>query len=136
MTPEAQRTAIAEACGWIPASEARKYWIRPADFEIAGHARRENGLPDFLNDLNAMHEAEKVLTEEQKWNYGNTLALMVLSKERAYFGEKEDSEPNLNGFGHFALATLTASQRAEALLKTLGLWVEEPVSEATVEGLR
>jgi hypothetical protein len=115
MTPEAQRIAIAEACGW---KKAGHYWTRP-DHKACDALRM---LPDYLNDLNAMHEAEKVLTEPNKWNYGNTLALMVLSKERAYFGEKEDAEPNLNGFGHFALATLTAAQRAEAFLRTLGIW--------------
>ncbi len=126
MMPESQRIAIAEACGWIPASEARKYWIRPADFEIAGHARRENGLPDFLNDLNAMHEAEKVRFSDDvgpaslnEWAY----QLYIVTRINA-----EDKD--------VALARATASQRAEAFLKTLDLWKEEPVSEATVEGLR
>ncbi len=133
MTPESQRIAIAEACGWVRHGDEGIYgcWDDPQGFTHAD-------CPDYLNDLNAMHEAEKVLDERDRWNYGNTLALSVLKEENAYFGQNQDdlAEPNLNGFGHFALATLTAAQRAEAFLKTLGLWKEESVSAATVEGLR
>lgn len=43
MTPEAQRIAIAEACGW---QLLGGMWHHP----IGGF------IPDYLNDLNAMHE--------------------------------------------------------------------------------
>src|SRR5438552_2780682 len=66
MNIEAQRMAIAEACGWKPASESKKWWTRPAHFKISGSARGTDGLPDFLNDLNAMHEAEKRVMEPSK----------------------------------------------------------------------
>jgi hypothetical protein len=57
-----------------------------------------NDVPDYLSDLNAMHEAEKVLTLEQKSVYCLELNKLI--------------------YGMCA----TAAQRAEAFLKTLGLW--------------
>ncbi len=72
-----------------------------------------SNIPDYLGDLNAMHEAEKALTGEQSWQYVQLLS----------------------GYSNEGWCA-TAAQRAEAFLRTLGLWVEEPVSGATVEGLR
>lgn len=58
--------------------------------------------PDYLKDLNAMHEAEKVLNDDQWSTYADLLRLEC---------------------GHcFRLAAATAKQRAEAFLKTLNLW--------------
>ena len=51
MNAEAQRIAIAKACGWTVT--ANGWWIDPED--------KSGGLadcPDYLNDLNAMAEAE------------------------------------------------------------------------------
>ncbi len=73
MTPEAQRIAIAEACGWYwdkshsPQKDRRRL-ISPAfDVCIVWKNGELGGkvVPDYLSDLNAMHEAEKVLTENQ-----------------------------------------------------------------------
>ena len=64
MTPEAQRIAIAEACGWsyekneTYAPDGAFWWSKNPEF------------PDYLNDLNAMHEAENTLTYEQLNEYG------------------------------------------------------------------
>ena len=93
MTPEAQRIAIAEACGWTRRREhAMSQWIAP-------HGGSWNEPPDYLNDLNAMQSAEKLL------------------KSAEQFRQYADSLDDGNG-GHFA----TAAQRAEAFLKTLNLW--------------
>lgn len=56
MNKELQRIKIAEACGWKTASDSPNWtYYRP-------DGRGWNGeLPDYFNDLNAMHEAEKVL---------------------------------------------------------------------------
>jgi hypothetical protein len=118
MKLEAQRIAIAEACGWKWDSNYNDpHWHKGTML-----ARRIQELPDYLSDLNAMHEAEKVLEGLDRHNYGVTLAKLVLNEERAFFGEDPDSEPTLNGLGFFALANLTAPQRAEAFLRTLNLW--------------
>lgn len=65
------------------------------------------GLPDFLTDLNAAHEMEKVLRcggeNSQYERYSNLLR------------ETLDLEA----------VSATAAQRAEAFLRTIGKWVEE-----------
>ena len=89
MTPDKQRAAIAQACGIV----THDHW--------GPLYRTPQGLvrvcPDFLNDLNAMHEAEKVLTADQWHKYDR-----------------------LNGWKWNA----TATQRAEAFLRTIGKWEE------------
>jgi hypothetical protein len=90
MTQEEQRTAIAEACGW-------KTGYRDAVSSVTA-------LPNYLNDLNAMHEAEKVLTSEQVTSYVYSLESM----------NERWSTP----------AFATATQRAEAFLRTIGKWRE------------
>ncbi len=98
MNPEQQRIAIAEACGWngiAPYHGGGPLWGK-------SHLGTLNALPDYLNDLNAMHEAEKVLTESQM----TTMSQYLHRKLGMLWG--------------FA----TADQRAEAFLKTLNLWTE------------
>ncbi len=89
MNPEQQRIAIAEACGWKIGYRDPEAW---------------HPLPDFLHDLNAMHEAEKVLTSEQVTSYVYSLESM----------NDRWSTP----------AFATAAQRAEAFLRTIGKWEE------------
>lgn len=117
MTPEAQRIAIAEACGatcgYRPTTIGPKLWIHaPAspfwDKYRVTRPEEEFGshyLPDYLNDLNAMHEAEKVLTDAQESEFRGNLVEVCGSLADALHA--------------------TASQRAEAFLRTLGLWREE-----------
>lgn len=100
MKPEEQRIAIAEACGWKP-YQFGSGWTQGASQMDIG----PKPLPDYLNDLNEMHEAEKVLTDNQKCNYTAYLQNMV----KSFLGE-------------FNLVHATASQRAEAFLKTIGKW--------------
>lgn len=108
MDKEKQRIKIAEACGWKTASDSPNWtYYRP-------DARGWNGeLPDYLNDLNAMHEAEKVLTDEQDLEYSEFLALVV----KARWGANNSCDMQ-------RLRSATAAQRAEAFLKTLNLWGE------------
>lgn len=70
--------------------------------------------PDYLNDLNAIHEAEKVLTttEQQNSYYANIAEIT--------WGCEETSDRQVV----FNQLTATAAQRAEAFLKTLNLWTE------------
>jgi len=68
MTNDEMRIAIAEACGWNRGNtgvtgEAR--WIPPGGCVLC----YIGALPDYLNDLNAMHEAEKVMSIEQQIKY-------------------------------------------------------------------
>lgn len=65
MNDQEQRIAIAEACGWQMALSPDYLGLhRPV-----GKPRPQGlwqTIPNYLNDLNAMHEAEKVLTHEQQ----------------------------------------------------------------------
>ncbi len=128
MSPEAQRVAIAEACGWKfechnteSASSAFICIVDPKNRSVRlpyfenGMAMDLIGVPDYLSDLNAMHEVEKVLNEDQQEDYA--MALKMIGKDSDFH------------YIHHA-----AAQRAEAFLKTLGLWVEEAKVETKVGG--
>jgi len=109
MKPEAQRIAIAEVCGWK--------WERLCTGELHGKPVGEQGpfreVPDYLNDLNAMHEAEKVLTDEQDLEYSEALEQVV----GARFGCNNAEDMR-------RLRSATAAQRAEAFLRAIGKWEE------------
>lgn len=110
MKPEAQRIAIAEACGW-QVTQGRSQGLTPYGYPTIKHMQRcevpPQLVPDYLTDLNAMHEAEKVLTAEQQAQYAMTL--------------HEMHGIPLATFWHRVICS-TAAQRAEAFLRTLGLW--------------
>ena len=140
MSPEAQRIAIAEACGWTvksqpcshSASVTEWFWWTPArhglvipDYTcstqrsfpsgtVSGNSIPEQ-VPDYLSDLNAMHEAEKVLTTpEQQSRYVEQLCRLLndaMRESRRWIGATP-----------FHYAHATAAQRAEAFLRTLGKW--------------
>ncbi len=105
MSPEQQRIKIAEACGWTKRDvdygpRVGNLWISP-DGLTNGDSNTAFWIPDYLNDLNAMHEAEKVLTPEQRVIYWDRL--------------QDVSEYSWH---------TTAAQRAEEFLRTLNLWKE------------
>jgi hypothetical protein len=113
MNKELQRIKIAEACGYS------KGW----DYRSGCSATPWNewcikSLPDYLNDLNAMHEAEKVLTKEQLYNYGNKLDRITLPKTSMEMCYIEGPEAGM----YPDLFCATAAQRAEAFLKTIKKW--------------
>ena len=93
MTDEQINEAIAEACGLK--KPCRKVKLNDKGFFVTQHAK----LPNYCTDLNAMHEAEKMLTHKHFNDYVMELLDFI-------------HEPIL----------ATARQRAEAFLKTLGKW--------------
>ena len=106
MKPEQQRIAIAEACGYKPGCKCRlkqPRWRTPDDSGCCSI----DELPNYLNDLNAMHEAEKILDQQQVIQYWRTLAY------------------NCDKDGMTDMLFKTAAQRAEAFLKTIGKWIED-----------
>jgi hypothetical protein len=103
MTPEQQRIAIAEACGWTEIEPCTCCYGVSRGYQPIPAAHKKH-VPDYLNDLNDMHEAEKVLTSEQVTSYVDSLESM----------NERWSTP----------AFATASQRAEAFLRTIGKWQE------------
>ena len=122
MTAEQQRIAIAEACGWkdIRRPAEDKYHELPTETlgfvkgSACGippgfiHCENSRALPDYLNDLNAMHEAEREIGKR-----GLACQLAYL-----HFLSPVHSE--------WTLATSTAAQRAKAFLKALNLWTPNP----------
>ena len=110
MTPEQQRIAIAKACGWKHVN---------VDELMSGYAPDQGmpGLciiPNYPFDLNAMHEEEKTLTDEQYIRFAQHL-------NAAWF---RDNPQPVNRIGLLRSASATAAQRAEAFLRTLNLWKE------------
>ena len=113
MNKEQQGIAIAKACGWTAEQNSNGYWRavnkkhgNAVELWLSEQNVWSLGVPDYLNDLNAMHEAEKTLfpKHEAKW-------AMTMSE--------------VCGHSWRIIYTATAAQRAEAFLKTLGLWEEE-----------
>ena len=116
MTSEQQRIAIAEACGWKNFNSAsHEGAIQYGQPPNALHNSWE--LPDYLNDLNAMHEAEQVLIEEQAEFFEDELCDIAKSANDLL----ENPTP-----WKFSVCHATAAQRAKAFLLTLGLWQETP----------
>ena len=108
MTQEQQRIAIAEACGWKNCAGDSGFTTRYKGTPSETTVRVT--LPDYINDLNAMHEAVKMLNYDQRNKYLNILCELT----------REDEMDDVDG--DFAWCDATASQRAEAFLKTLGRW--------------
>ena len=104
MNPEQQRIAIAEACGRVQRPDG--FW-----FPI-GKDYGSAGIPNYLTDLNAMHEAEKVLDPKGK-DCGYEYWLRTV----CHIPERESAKGR-----YFYRAT--AAQRAEAFLRTIGKWEE------------
>jgi hypothetical protein len=110
MNPEQKRLAIAEACGWIVKSKGSFTFVYPPN-KTTGNGYQVNDimhpkiirlLPDYLNDLNAMHEAEKIFADDDSFRgYEAQLDKVVPMSERWIFA--------------------TAAQRADAFIATLGL---------------
>jgi hypothetical protein len=104
MKPEQQRIAIAEACGIV----SRDQW-GPLYKTALGVVRV---CPDYLNDLNAMHQAEMVLSRGEHYNQTGGFGLYVQNLDLVRCGRKH-------------LIEATAAERAEAFLRTVGKWEEE-----------
>ena len=106
MTDDQIRIAIAEWCGWkfivshdVMGKAVPDRWIKDEMEYFEDHP-----FPDYPNDLNAVHEAEKKLDVNPWQQYINLLPDII-----------EDWRSPIHA---------TAHQRCEALLKTIGKWKE------------
>ena len=117
MSPEAQRIAIAEACGYTRYHE--KGGNASEFFSPSGKFCLLEDLPDYLGSLDAMHEAEKVLSiraverggVSQKLSYRMHLQHICTTFDR--LGEEVAVRDPI---------FTTAAQRADGFLRTLNLW--------------
>jgi len=70
-------------------------------------------IPNYPEDLNAMHEAEKTLEEKEWFRYHQEIAVQTGTENYSTAWEWRD---------RFAAIHATARQRAEAFLRVKGLW--------------
>ena len=130
-----QIIAIAGACGWddiqinfdSPTKLIGKHkngvhninyqGYEPTKYDSRGnsyHIHRSDygsAIPDYVNSLDAMHEAEKVLTNDQLHTYCNVLRRIV-------------EEQEVMGRGRAYIFVATSTQRAKAFLRVLNLWID------------
>ena len=108
MSEDEINRAIAEHLGWrcqshVPEQNkagAIMCWIPPGN-----HEWHPVQIPNYCSDLNAMHEAEKALTDVQ--------CLFYTDNMREVLTEHDASRRTWHA---------TARQRAEAFLRTVGKW--------------
>lgn len=130
MKPEEQRIAIAEACGWrFWTIEGETLLLRPEATWLSHPHWQKRGavegdgrphapltdislVPDYLNDLNAMHEAEHWLFTHPEYS-GDAM----FAKYNDWLFKLRDIYRN-----HPTIAK--APQRAEAFLRTIDKWKE------------
>lgn len=134
MKPKEQRIAIAEACGWkwIQTNYEAESGLIGTDSPHSGNIPYQGrnypsnkhlpmygkAIPDYLNDLNAMHEAETlVIYANDKFpkKYTQQIKAAIC----------RDAEVKKAQMDFDMCITATAAQRAEAFLKTLNLWKHE-----------
>lgn len=124
MTDQEINKAIAESIGWKWVNLQEQIGLRgvlrgyPPNVECVGV--NQEYVTDYCNDLNAMNEAEKILTEEQFYEYGANLDKITLPKNKMEMCYVHCPEAGM----YRELICATAMQRAEAFLKTLNLWTE------------
>ncbi len=105
MTNEQINIAIAEACGWdFDPTECAEWGSRQSWCKSPhGKVVFRHNIPDYCNDLNAMHEAEKIFDHALYCRYINELCDITIK-------------------GNNSMYMATAVQRAEAFLRTINKW--------------
>jgi hypothetical protein len=115
MNKDKQRIAIASFLGELnPRVTEFGNLIASTGVTPEGEYWGTHGLHDYLNDLNAMHEAEETLVDSQAQDYIVYLAQATDAKQ-----EFAVCEPVIM---HWNIYHATATQRAEAFLKTVNRW--------------
>ena len=115
MKPEQQRIAIAETCGFINVRMWSESCIASKGVSDEGKYWGSLGVPDYLNDLNAMHEAETLViysNDKSPKKYTQQIKAAIC-KDAGVKKAQMDFDMCI---------TATAAQRAEAFLRTIGKW--------------
>lgn len=147
MTDQNMNIAIAEACGWkwyrthrttgkphrslYHPELSREYiaTLQPADMTEPKCSNefimREGMIPNYCNDLNAMHDVWASFDFEQKMEFAFELRQVVRNKwdrdHEAFKSMFVDEPPQVQ---LAETANASAHQRAEAFLKVVGKWKE------------
>ncbi len=125
MKPSSQRIAIAEFCGWTGCADSECVWRKCQHLHKNGNVGfpepfSTSRYPDYLNDLNAMHEAEMhcFQTPTERCQY---LCILEDVADRTRQVASDHTVDSATQWACFA----TAAQRAEALLRTINKWTDE-----------
>ena len=105
----AQRKAIAEYRGWLDIKETGRLDGQLVGFPPGGKLGERVELPDWPDDLNAVHELLNKLDPLLRNMFVNELTLPIKAFEN---------------FGWEAV-NATAQRRCEAFLRTIGKWQDE-----------
>lgn len=121
LTPEQQRIKVAELCGWKKTDRVQPVtclplWEHPTrhwyftDGTIGSKVcKTAENLPDYLNDLNAMHEAEEYLDPRTDLPGRYYQELIGVVYDWDY----------LHGIDGLQVARAPAAKRAEAFVLTM-----------------
>lgn len=128
VNPEAQRIAIAIACGWrIEDKDGTAFVYSPNDKTFGNgytgqpitYRKTLAFLPDYLNDLNAMHEAAMALSAEDRTQMRKELQWIIAPNTKP---GPTRSIVLMCSESYDKWFYSTAAQRAEAFLRTIGKW--------------
>lgn len=124
LTDSAQNALIAEACGWTKVCVWRQHGLPD---EVRGYPPKCETIyqytvpvPDYVNDLNEMHKAERLLLpddamySQQNFYAANLGSITLNDNNRGW-------EP-LSNDDCFPILHASARQRAEAFLRTIEKW--------------
>jgi hypothetical protein len=126
MNPNEQNKAIAEYCGWHDIEvELERFGIEDLpNGQLRGITPKGNScvLPNYCEDLNAMHEAEKMFNAVDQTIYAEFISAVVNNNVVNWGYYPGDGTIDWNGL--FTHIHATSQQRAEAFLRTIGKWKE------------
>lgn len=148
MNQQEQRIAIAEACGWRPGEDDRMrdgtyrwdvrrdgviFGSKPLTYldsdEFCGSYLCDQKVPDYPNDLNAMREAWSMLPKLPMVGREVSNEEIALRQLAMVVAPKYAPDwPHCDSYcirAVLAIANATASQYAEAFLRTIGKWRDE-----------
>lgn len=122
MTEQEQRIAIAQFCGWKKTPDEHAVYGYVWESPTGDFCGTSDGLPDYTNDLNAMHDAEARVADKKTLVQclESVVALGTVNWHKIDQFEKG-----------FAIRHATPTQRAEALLRATGKWIQSTNEEHT-----
>jgi hypothetical protein len=120
MKPIDQHMAIALALGYTFEDKELTYDGMPIKFRVwktpDGGGMERDWPPNYPEDLNACHEMEKILNQEQREEYLLMLQRVVEDISHDQYLHWSDNAGSTT--------SATAAQRSQAFLRTLSLWKE------------
>jgi hypothetical protein len=120
MTPEQIRIAIAESLGWqFHGNDARH-----PDWTGGVYEPLSEVVPNWPEDLNAVHELEQYLGSGECERYAHALITVISEQAVKSFGPEARLAVEGNFGKYWMMAFATAPQRCEAYLRVKGLWKE------------